>query len=216
MRLFYALCLSLMMALAQPVMAEPPKPLEDKTEYPSAEEVLAYDVGQIVIGEEDAPVTVVEYFSLSCPHCAAFYKKGLPQLKKDFIDKGKVKLFIRHFPHNAPGLMAARLVRCQPKEQQHTFIETLLNMQDKWAFTNEYEDSLKTIAAVGGVDGDAFKECMANKGLEEMIIQEVQNAGGGLKVTGIPAFYVNGTPLVGSTDYESLKPLILEALEKQE
>ncbi len=168
----------------------------------------------LIEGDINALVTIVEYNSLTCPHCAHFSKEVLPQLEKEFITPGRAKLVIRHFPLNEPAVRASQLVECVGAQggDRVQFMKALFDTQEKWAFAETYMADLKKIAAVGGVDSAAFESCVADKNLETKILNSRQEASDKLKVTGTPYFFVNGTPLE-TNDLAGFRTAI-EAAEK--
>ena len=177
---------------------------------------LTMKPSDIFLGDVNALVTIVEYSSLSCPHCQHFHQKVLPDLEKEFITTGKVKLILRHFPLNAPALKAAELVECSGGTSGNgasraNFIKVLFDSQEKWAFTEDYVKNLKQIALVGGVDSAAFDSCMNNKDLEAKLLNSRQEAGEKLHITSTPSFFVNGEPLKGAPTMENLRDAIKRA-----
>jgi protein-disulfide isomerase len=150
---------------------------------------------ELIIGRRSAPVTIVEYSSLSCPHCGHFHTTILPEVKKAVIDTGDAKLVIRPFPLNLPALRAAMLVACAPKASQVTLLETLYTQQDDWAFTPAFEARLKTIAEANGIDAAAFDRCMADAATEARILGSRKTGMEKLHVSGTPSFFINGAPL---------------------
>lgn len=163
----------------------------------TAEEVLSGDALQLVYGKPDAPVKMVEYFSLSCPHCAQFYKESQPKLIEKYIDTGKVYYQKRFFPHNAPGLGATALMQCVTEDKKTEFMAALFNMQDKWAFSNDFKKNLLSIAQIGGMGPTDFEVCLGDKKIEERILTQRQDAMDGLKLEGIPSIIINGKKLDG-------------------
>lgn len=159
----------------------------------------------IVIGSNTAPVTIVEYSSLSCPHCAHFHTAVLPQVKAKLLDTGRAKLVFRHFALNEPALRAAQLVECSPADKREAFTRTLFENQDKWAFSESFKDDLKRFAAAGGIDAAQFDSCLADKEGENAILATRQEAGTKVGVNATPSFYVNGTPL---TDWQNVDTFV--------
>jgi len=166
----------------------------------------------IVIGKTEAPVTIVEYASLSCPHCAHFFTEVLPQLSTKYIDTGKVKLVYRHFPLNKPALEAAKLVQCAEPDRRHTFLKVLFSTQSKWAFDVNSEQSLGNIGAVGGVTPEQFKACLSDPALEKTILQVTQQAADDYKVSSTPTFFINGQLETGDHGFETMSASIDKAL----
>lgn len=149
----------------------------------------------IVMGQASAQNVIVEYSSLSCPHCAHFHKEMLPEIKTKLIDTGKAKHIVRYFPLNLPALRAAELVECGAKSKRLEVLEDLYAKQDDWAFTPDFLDQLKGIAKTHGVDAAAFDSCMADEALEAKILNNRKEGMEKLHIQGTPSFFVNGKPL---------------------
>jgi protein-disulfide isomerase len=170
--------------------------------------------GDIVLGKETAPVTIIEYASLSCSHCAHFFTETLPTIQKAYIDSGKVKLVYRHFPLNAAALRAAQLVDCVDKNKQHSFLKVLYELQPKWAFDANFVNNLKQIANVGGIDSAAFDSCLANKNSETRILTNHQKATEEAKIQATPTLFINGKLYTDAPDAAPLKAALNAALKK--
>jgi len=155
-------------------------------------------------------VTIVEYASLSCTHCAHFHETVFPELQKEFITPGKVKLVLREFPLNEPAIKAAELVECAGQNglERANFVKVLFNMQAKWAFDDKFLASLKQIAGVGGIDSAAFDSCMADKALETKILAGRQDAEKNLGVNATPTFFINGVRYDGERTIEGFRTAI--------
>jgi protein-disulfide isomerase len=154
----------------------------------------------IVSGKDSAPVTIVEYASLSCPHCSHFFLKELPALTTKYIDTGKMRLVFRNYPLNDPALKAAELVQCAPADSRHAFIKVLFDTQLKWAYDANYRDALSNVAMLGGIDRLKFESCMNNKAIEKTIIAVAKEAADVYHVNSTPSFFINGTPYKGTYD----------------
>jgi protein-disulfide isomerase len=176
--------------------------------------IYKLQASDIVIGENKAPVTIVEYASLSCPHCAHFYTESLPELKKKYIDTGKAKLVYRDYPINAAALDGAKLLQCVDKERRHTFLTVLFTTQSKWAYDANYKDSLANIAALGGIDRSKFDACMADKAIEKSVLQTAKVAQDDYKLNSTPSFFINGAPYTGDRGVEPMSKAIEETLAK--
>ncbi|HEU5047027.1 MAG TPA: DsbA family protein [Rickettsiales bacterium] len=184
-----------------PVPATPAKPFV----YVPGE----YD---ITIGKKNAPVTIVEYASLSCPHCAHFFTDTYPALKEKYIDTGKARLVYRDYPLNAPALKAAQLVHCVEPDRRHEFVEVLFKMQSKWAYNMDYMDALANIAALGGVEKAKFDQCTSDTATENALIAIEKQAADEYKVNSTPTFFINGKEYQGDRNIDGMGKAIEGAL----
>jgi protein-disulfide isomerase len=171
--------------------------------------------GALVIGSPDAPVTIMEYSSLSCPHCATFHKDTLPTLKKDYIDQGQVKFVFNDFPLNKPALAGSLLLKCVPIEDRYNFMELLFEQQSAWAFESDYVTKLKQYAALLGVSGDKAEECMNNELSERVMFIKVKEAADKFEISSTPSFVILPTEetLTGAQSYSEISKRI-EAILK--
>jgi protein-disulfide isomerase len=164
-------------------------------ETPFDPSALAPRSDDIVIGNANAKTTIIEYSSLTCPHCAHFHKEMLPEIKKTLIDTGKAKHIVRYFPLNLPALRGAVLVECGTKANRLKMLEDLYAKQNDWAFTPKFLDVLKEIAATHGIDDAAFDSCMADEALEAKILGSRKEAMEKLHVKGTPSFFIGDKSL---------------------
>ena len=163
-------------------------------------------LGDIVLGSETAPVTIVEYASLTCSHCRNFAVKTFPELKKRFIDTGKVRYILREFALNDVDFLAIVIARCAPKERQFPLIETLFEKQDQWAVNNPVPP-LMTIAKQAGFTDETFKACAANQKLIEGVKAQ-RDAGVKAGVNSTPTFFINGEKRAGDLPIEEIEKAI--------
>ena len=187
----------------------PPKPLVGRVDNALiADAPLPSD---FVLGKKSAKIVVVEYASLSCPHCAHFSNVVLPELQKKYIDTGKIRYVLRQFPHNEPAFKGAMLLHCvgeKDHEKYFTFARVLFDAQNKWAFDGGFEQNLQSIAAVGGVSSQEFKACMDNIKLETELLKDKKQAGDELKIDGVPAFFIGGEVYSGERSLEEISKFI--------
>ena len=160
--------------------------------------------GDLALGDPDAPVTVIEYFSLTCPHCRWFHQNIYDPLKRDYVDAGKVRFVARDFPLNAPALQAAVLARCAGRDRYLAFIDVLFETFDDWAGSRDYKEKLAQIGELGGVSRDRFDACLADKGLENAIFQTMASAQAEYDVSNTPTVIVNGERYEGKMSFEAL------------
>lgn len=165
-----------------------------------------------VLGKPDAPITIIEFASLTCPHCKDFDLNVLPKLKTAYIDTGKVKLIYRDFPLDGRALLAAMVARCAPKERYYAFLDALFRSQDTWARAQDTLQALGQVARVGGMSQEDFDACIKNKDLFEAIKKDATDAQQQYKVESTPTFIINGKKMDGAHSFESfetaLKPLL--------
>jgi protein-disulfide isomerase len=176
-------------------------------------EILAQNEHDVIIGDENAPNTLVEYSSLSCSHCADFHNNVLPALKEGPIKDGTLRLINRDFPLNGSAFTGAKIAQCAPEGKKAKFYEVLFKLQDKWAFNLNYEDSLRKIAAVGGLDKEAVDACLADEALEERLLKQRQIAGENLNIQGTPSFFLNGEPFTAPLHAEEYSKALSEKLK---
>lgn len=175
----------------------------------------------LVIGDKAAPVLVIEYASLSCPHCASFVRESFEKLKTDYIDSGKVKFIYRDFPLNQQALYAAMFAFCNAKEGKETSsekyfntVKALFKSQDAWAFDPKFEEKLEAIAQLEGMSSEKFRACIKGKSLQDQILNHRMLAAKNLYLKSTPSFFVNGEISEGYVDYLTLKKLIEKKLEE--
>lgn len=196
-------------------------PAQQQPQQPSApdpKEVLKkLDKGHFpALGNENAKVTIIEFSDLECPFCARFYKDALPQLTKEYIDTGKVKLYYRHFPlsFHPKAKPLAHATECA--NEQGKFWEMhdkIFTENDAGNLASATDATYEEWAAAVGVDTAKFKTCFTNKTYEENITKD-NTAGTDVGVSGTPTFYINGRQLVGAQPFESFKTVIEEELKK--
>jgi protein-disulfide isomerase len=146
------------------------------------------------IGDASAKVVVTEWFSLTCPHCAAFSKQALPQIREELVKTGKVRIVFGDFPLDQVALTAAMVARSLPAERYVPFIEALLASQDRWAFARgvNQKEELAKMAALAGLSRPAFDAAIANQELRSAILKDQDEAEKIYKVDSTPTFIFNG------------------------
>ena len=162
--------------------------------------------GDMELGPKDAKVTIVEYGSASCPHCAAFYKDVFVKLKTDYIDTGKVHFIFREFWHNDQALAAFMVARCAPKEKYFPLLDVFFTTQQTWV--PDAHVGLKNIAQQAGMSAADFEACLKNEKVAKSINDVRTKAVDKYGVTGIPTLFVNGKTLEGEQTYDSFKAII--------
>jgi protein-disulfide isomerase len=148
-----------------------------------------------VLGKAAAPITIIEYGSLTCPHCAEFDQTTLPEVKKNWIDTGKAKLIFRIFPLNGLDVHAAMLASCVPPERFFPFVNTLYHDQANWMDASDPEAALSSIARLAGVPPDKIKSCLADKSIEDAVTAQAYTAQKSYGVDSTPTFFINGAKM---------------------
>jgi len=152
--------------------------------------------GDVMIGSDKAPVTVIEYASMTCPHCAHFEETTLPELKKRYIDTGKVRYVMREFPLDALAAAGFMLARCAGPEKYESVVETLFAKQPDWVVPKPIEP-LMAIAKQFGFTEESFNACLANQKVLDDIQAVRDHAVNKLQVNSTPTFFINGKRFVG-------------------
>ena len=160
-------------------------------------------LGDMALGAgEGAKVTIVEYASATCPHCAAFHKDVWPKLKTDYIDTGKIRFIFREFPLNDPALAAFMIARAAPKESYFPLIGVFFDTLETWA--KDPANGLLNIAKQAGFTQEKFDATLKDEKLAKGIM-EIRDGGVKFGVQGTPTFFLNGKPMRGEVTYDSLK-----------
>jgi protein-disulfide isomerase len=178
-----------------------------------AQEPTIYDDDRI-LGSPDAPITIIEYSSLTCPHCANFHKNTLPQVKKEWIETGRARLVYRHFPLDNLGLRAALVSNCLEGNLHFVFLDALFKGQEKWARSQDPIGSLARIASLAGMDKPTFDACIDDKNEINSILARQREIQSAYEVNSTPTFIINGRKVQGAGTYEEFNK-VLEDIQSQ-
>ena len=196
----------LLMALAAVPLASVPA----QAAIVPVEEALS----EMSMGQDNAPVTMIEYSSLGCPHCAAFHRDTLPRIKKEYIDTGKVRLVYRDFPLGTPALAAAMIARCAGRDKFFGFIEIIFRSQDQWSGSRQPLAELARVAKLGGMSETDVEECLKLQELLDGIRRNAASAQETYKVNSTPTFIIGKEIISGAMPYETFKKVFDKALSK--
>jgi protein-disulfide isomerase len=166
------------------------------------------------MGSPTAPVILVEYSSLTCPHCSDFHRETLPKIKEDYIDKGVVRYVLRDFPLERRAMAAAMVARCLPADRYFGFVNMLFSDQQTWAHSRDPIEDLKVRAQLAGLPPAEFDACLTNQDLLKGIqagAAEAQKRDG---IDSTPTLLVNGRKMSGAAPYDEFRSAIDEALAK--
>lgn len=172
-------------------------------------------LGEKEMGNKDAPVTVVEYASLTCPHCAHFAETVFPKLKEKYIDTGKVRFIYRDFPLNDRARVAAMFAHCVPKENYFDFVDILFKTRLQWATAEpeQFKPALFAIARQVGFTQESLKPCVENQKTLDAIFWVEDRASQKFGVNQTPTVFVNGVNLGDDNSFEALDKAIAKAAE---
>jgi protein-disulfide isomerase len=189
-----------------------PTPLIDKAAYvpPQAELMAAGPLGERVLGKPTAPVIVIEYVSLTCPHCANFEKNLFPRMKREFIDTGKVRYIVREFPIGRTAGTAAIVNRCAPEDKYFFLMGQFLTRQPEWVSQEVRPDAIYSVAKASGMTRETFDKCLSNQVIIDGLT-EVKQRGRQFGVIGTPTFFINGRKAQGEVTFDEIKAMIEQA-----
>ena len=163
-----------------------------------------------VIGNEDAKITIIEYASLSCSHCADFHVNTLETLKKEYIDTGKVKMVFRDYPFNYPALLGSMVLRCIPENYRYDYMNALFKLQTDWVNKKNKKtiQELYKIMQSGGMTKDEYDACIYNTELENEILKGVMEAQNQFNIKSTPSFIINGNLIEGNKSIKEFRQII--------
>jgi protein-disulfide isomerase len=155
--------------------------------------------GEPVLGKADAPLTIIEYASLTCPHCARFATQTLPKLKQEWIDTGKAKLVFRDFPLDGLALRAAVLTHCVPPERYLDVVDRLFREQQNWIVLGD--KALSRVASLGGLSEAEAQDCLADNTRSEAVAAARATAQSEYGVDSTPTLFIDGLKVGGAYPY---------------
>lgn len=178
----------------------------------AAAEILSTEeaLKERVMGNPEAPITIIEYASLTCPHCANFHTETLPKLKEEWIEPGKAKLIYRDFPLDKYAAQAAMIARCAPEDKYFTFLGAFFAQQRSWARADDPVRVLTQLAGLGGMSRSDVEACLANEELADGILQMRLDGQMEFEVNSTPSFVIDGKK-VGNLPYDDLNELLEDA-----
>ena len=174
----------------------------------------ASPLGDRSLGKADAPVVMIEYASATCPHCAEFHEKLLPQIKTEYIDTGKVRFIFREFPLDQLALGAFMLARCVPEDKYFATIDLMFKRQRIWAQAKRPADELFKITQMAGMDQAGFEVCVQRKDLAKAIVETSKKAAKDFAIKGTPAIFVNGQFVDAHEDMSAVKAALDKAINR--
>jgi protein-disulfide isomerase len=172
------------------------------------------DIPDMIMGSEDAPITIIEYASFTCIHCARFHKNIFPSLRKNYIETNKVKFIYREVYFDAPGVWAAQIARCRNNEKYFGISDLLYSRRDEW-FTNDNTVTAQNLFKIGNIAGlkkAEIQTCLYNKEFQEALIARYQETSKEHNVKSTPTLILNDQNIGTVSSYTELAALIDEAM----
>lgn len=196
-------------------------PISLAADYASAQE-LPQSIGDVdmtevlkpgplpdkALGDANAPVKIVEYMSMTCPHCANFHNNTFDKIKEKYIDSGKVYFVIREFPFDPRAAAAFMLARCAPENQYYPFVSMLFKQQQTWATAQDARGALLQMSKLAGFSQESFEACLTNQKLLDDVNATMQRGAGEFGVNSTPTFIINGKKYAGDMSLETMSALI--------
>jgi len=166
------------------------------------------------IGKTDAPVTMIEYASLGCPHCANFHENTFPKIKENYIDTGKVRMIYRDYPLGTPALAASMISRCAGSQRYFGMVDLFFRSQKQWGQADNPLEALKKTARFGGMSGPDVDACLQNQDLLTFIRDTAAKGQKEFNVSATPTFIIGDVTIPGNLPYDDFKGYLDKALDK--
>lgn len=206
--LLRALALAAATLLSTEAAAQQSAPRELTEADVAALSMKGYALGDVPLGAADAPVTIVEYSSFTCPHCANFHTRTLPAIKEKYIDTGKVRLIFREHYFEEMGLWASMLARCGGPESYHDKVAMLFEKQREWARRETVGTELSRLGRLAGLSQERLESCMGDEPYMLKLIADWQEGLKSHDVNSTPTFFINGEKVSGDMSVEAFSALI--------
>jgi protein-disulfide isomerase len=164
----------------------------------------------MILGDPNAPIEIIEYSSMTCPHCAAFHVNTLPELKAQYLDTGRAKLVFREFPLDRVALVVSVIARCMGEERFFDFVDVMFRTQEQWSHSQDPIGEIKKIVRMGGQDPDMVDTCLEDQALIDGILAIRLAGDEQYEINSTPTFIVNGENVSGNMSFEKFDELLLE------
>ncbi len=165
-------------------------------------------LGDVWLGPKDAKVTIIEYASMTCTHCAAFHAETYPTLKSKYIDTGKVHFTLREFPLDPLATAGFMLARCAGPDKRNALIDLLFAQQKNWAFVDKPVEALAGTVRQAGISQADFETCLKDQKLYDQVNKEREKAAQQFKVDATPTFFINGVKHAGELTVTELDKIL--------
>ena len=169
-----------------------------------------------ILGDKDAPLTIIEYASLGCSHCGFFHQEILPLIKEEFIDTGMVKLIFRDFPLDSRSMATAMIARCAPQQRYFGMISLFFSSREEWTKAEDALQAITNTARFGGIDKKTVNKCLENQELLDTITERAEEAKSNFGINSTPSFVIggeNGRKIEGVLSIDEFREIIKQALK---
>ena len=175
-------------------------------------EEQGYALGDMTMGDPDAPVTIIEYSSLTCPHCASFHTETWPELEEKYVETGQVRLIFREVYFDQLGLWSSMIARCAGEAPFFGYVTEFLERQQEWARADDPVAEIRRIGRLGGLSEERVRQCLTDEDLLRHLVERYQENATEDEVTSTPTFIINGDKFSGAMGVERFSELIEERL----
>ena len=164
----------------------------------------------MVLGDENAPVTIIEYASLTCPHCASFHIQTWPEFKKNYVETGKVRFIMREVYFDQYGLWASMVARCGGEQAFFPLVDQYLKQQQRWTSApgDQIEGEIRKIGRLNGLSSEAMDQCLSDQDFAKELIANYQRTAQEDNVQSTPTFIINGEKITGSRTYADFSAVV--------
>jgi protein-disulfide isomerase len=169
---------------------------------------------EFVMGNAKAPVTVIEYVSLTCPHCAHFHTETFPQVKKAYVDTGKVRFLVRDFPLDSLAMAGAVVARCVPADKGYRLFDLLMKNQESWVSDQKPIEPLRRHAKDAGIAESEVDACLQNRALVTALAEQRQKSGETYNIEATPSFFIGDEDIQGDPAFADIAAAIDRQLAK--
>lgn len=175
-------------------------------------EALNPMISDRILGDPAARVTIVEFASYTCPHCGEFHKNVFPDIKKNYIDTGKVRFILRPMPLDNLALAVTKLTYCVPENRYYNFAGAFFNSQNTWVPAPDRLSALKNIAQLGGMTATQFDDCLKDDKIQQDVLAIDNQARKVLEVNSTPTFFINEQRVQGALPFADFALVIDQKL----
>ena len=173
-------------------------------DLPPASQILS----ERILGKPDAPVTLIEYASKTCSHCASFHADVLPALKKEYVETGKVKFIYREFPRNRLDVAVSMIARCGPRNRFFAVVDLFYKTQNQWGLSQDPIAELTKIGRLAGITPKTVEACLRSREVFQGIVESGRQGQAEFNISATPTIVVNGRPVNGEVTMEVLRPIL--------